>query len=204
MDVGRPAALVLPSGTEAVIRALAGTATALGVRELARVAGVSANRASQVLSHLEEHGLVIVEEHGAGRLCRLNRDHLAVEPLLALADMRGRLLGFLRDEVKLWGARALHVSLFGSAARGDGGTGSDLDLLVVKADAEDDNRWETQLYESGERILAATGNRAAWFIAAGEDLTRALRAGEPIIAEWRRDNIHLAGRRLEQLLREVA
>jgi predicted nucleotidyltransferase len=116
---------------------------------------------------------------------------------------RSRLLGFLRDEVKSWGERPLHVSLFGSAARGDGGTGSDLDLLVVKPDASDD-RWETQLYESGERVLSATGNRAAWFITAREDLTRAVRAGEPILDEWRRDNIHLAGRRLEQLLREAA
>jgi hypothetical protein len=36
------------------------------------------------------------------------------------------------------------------------------------------------------------------------DLRRAVGAGEPIIAEWRRDNVHLAGRRLEQLLREAA
>lgn len=96
------------------------------------------------------------------------------------------------------------MSLFGSAARGDGGTDSDLDLLVVRPDDADDETWEAQLYESGTRILAATGNRAAWFVTTPADLRRAVKAGEPSIAECRRDNVHLAGRRLDQLLREAA
>jgi len=205
MDLGRPAAVALPSGTEAVIRALAGTVAPLGVRELGRVAGVSANRASQVLSHLIDQGLVLVEEHGAGRLCRLNRAHLATEPLLALVELRGRLLGFLRDEVGSWERRAVHVSLFGSAARGDGDTRSDLDLLVVRPDRKkDEEAWERQLYDSGERIMAAAGNRAAWFVTTSSDLRRAVQVGEPITGEWRRDAVHLAGRRLDQLLREAA
>ncbi len=205
MDLGRPAGLILPPGTEAVLRALSGTETPLGVREVARVAGFSANRASQVLTHLIDHGLVTVEEHGAGRLCRLNRAHLATEPLLALVELRGRLLGFLRDEVGTWEPRALHVSLFGSAARGDGHTRSDLDLLVVRTDRKkDEEAWERQLYDSGERILAATGNRAAWFVTIPAELRRAVQVGEPIVGEWRRDVVHLAGRRLDQLLREAA
>jgi hypothetical protein len=165
MDVARPAAIILPAGTEAVIRVLAGTDGSLGVREVARLAGVSANRASQVLTDLAEHGVALVEERGAGRLCRLNRSHLAVDPLLALVGLRGRLVEFLKSEVTTWSRRADHVSLFGSAARGDGTTASDLDLLVVRPDARgnaDDERWDTQLFTSGERIFAATGNHAAW------------------------------------------
>ena len=207
MDVGRPAALMLPPGTEAVLRVLIGTDAPLGVREVARVAGVSANRASQVLSGLADHGLVLVEEHGSGRLCRLNRAHLAVEALVALVELRGRMVGYLQNQIQSWDLRAAHASLFGSAARGDGDTGSDLDLLVVRPDARkagDDDAWEEQLFDSGERILAATGNRAAWFVTTPADLRRAVQAGEPIIGEWRRDAIHLAGRRLDAVLREAA
>jgi hypothetical protein len=206
MDVARPAAIILPAGTEAVIRVLAGTDGSLGVREVARLAGVSANRASQVLTDLAEHGVALVEERGAGRLCRLNRSHLAVDPLLALVGLRGRLVEFLKSEVTTWSRRADHVSLFGSAARGDGTTASDLDLLVVRPDARgnaDDERWDTQLFTSGERIFAATGNHAAWLVIRPSDLRRAVKAAEPIIAEWRRDGIHLAGRRLEAVLREA-
>ncbi|MCA1843864.1 MAG: helix-turn-helix domain-containing protein [Actinobacteria bacterium] len=199
--------MIMPAGTEAVIRVLAGTDRPLGVREVARVAGVSANRASQVLGELAEHGLVLVDEHGAGRLCRLNRDHLAAEPLLALVGLRARLLEFLRSEVASWAGRPVHGSLFGSAARGDGTTGSDLDLLVVRADRAgeaDLERWDQQLFDSGERIFASTGNRPAWFVTTPSDLRRAVEADEPIVGEWRRDAVHLTGRRLEALLREAA
>lgn len=197
----------MPAGTEAVLRVLAGRDAPLGVRAVARLAGVSANRASQVLADLAEHGLVLVEEHGAGRLCRLNRAHLAAEPLLTLVGLRGRLLEFLRSEVGSWPRRPLHVSLFGSAARGDGATGSDLDLLVIRTEPRNDaeaERWDQQLFDSGERIFAATGNRAAWLVTSPADLRRAVDAREPIVAEWRRDAIHLAGRRLDALLREAA
>src|SRR5581483_4014215 len=182
MDVGRPASAVLPAGTEAVLRVLAGSDALLGVREVARLAGVSANRASQVLAELAGHGLVIVEAHGAGRLCRLNREHLAADALLALVGLRARLLEFLRSEVASWARRPRHVSLFGSAARGDGTTASDLDLLVVRPDHgasdgdggdEADDGWEQQLFDSGGRIFAATGNHAAWFVTTPSDLRRA-------------------------------
>ena len=197
----------MPPGTEAVLRVLGGTDAPMGIREVARVAGVSANRASQVLSELADHGLVLVEEHGSGRLCRLNRAHLAADALLALVDLRGRLIEFLRSETGRWAHRPLHVSLFGSAARGDGDTTSDLDLLVIRPDTpqdDDDDNWDEQLFASGERIVAATGNPAAWFVTTPADLRRAVDAGEPVIGEWRRDGIHLAGRRLEALLREAA
>ena len=207
MDVGRPAAIILPAGTEAVLRVLAGTDGPLGVREVARLAGVSANRASQVLSELAGHGLVLVEDRGAGRFCRLNRAHLAADPLLALVGLRRRLLEFLRSEVAAWSRRPIHVSLFGSAARGDGTTASDLDLLVVRrdggTDAEDEG-WDDQLFTSGERIFAATGNRPAWLTLTAADLRRAVQAAEPMVGEWRRDALHLAGRRLDALLREAA
>lgn len=207
MDIGRPASVLVPAGTEAVLRVLAGSDAALGVREVARLAGVSANRASQVLSELAEHGLVLVDAHGAGRLCRLNRAHLAADPLLALVGLRARLIEFLRFEIGSWSRRALHVSLFGSAARGDGTTQSDLDLLVIRSESgndEDDDSWDGQLFESGERIFGATGNRAAWFITTPAELRRAVEAHERIIGEWRRDTIHLAGRRLDALLRKAA
>jgi predicted nucleotidyltransferase len=207
MDLSRPGGVALPPGTEAVLRALAGTDSGLAVREVARIAGVSPNRASQVLSELADHGVVLTRRQGSGLLCRLNRAHLATDPLLALAGLRTRLLDFLRQEVAAWERRPVHVSLFGSAARGDGATGSDLDLLVVRPSgsrADDDEGWDTQLFDSGERIVAATGNEASWFVVTPDDLERAVRGNEPVVNEWRRDGIHLAGQRLATLLRRIA
>lgn len=176
----------------------------MGVRQVARVAGVSPNRAGQVLAHLAEHGLVQVEEHGAGRFCRLNRSHLAADAVLILVGLRGRLIDLLRAEIASWPDPPLHASLFGSAGRGDGGTGSDLDLLVVRGDESSGEDWDGQLYDAGARILAATGNRPAWFSITRADLGRAVAAGEPLVAEWQRDGVHLAGQRLKSLSRRVA
>jgi hypothetical protein len=134
----------------------------------------------------------------------LNRVHLAAEPLLALVGLRGRLHDFLRAEISGWRRQPVHASLFGSGARGDGDTRSDLDLLVVRPDHGRHDDWEDQFYSSGQRILAATGNQVSWLVTTPADIARAVQAAEPIVAEWRRDAVHLVGRRLEPLLRGAA
>ena len=52
MDLSEPATVVIPPGTAAVIRALAGTDLALTMRQLARIAGVSHQRTGQVIERL--------------------------------------------------------------------------------------------------------------------------------------------------------
>lgn len=46
--------------------------------------------------------------------------------------MRSDLLSRLRAALSGWSPRAVHASLFGSAARGDGDAGSDIDIFVVR------------------------------------------------------------------------
>ena len=57
----------------------------------------------------------------------------------------------------------MHASLFGSAARGDGNTNSDLDLLLVRPKGEPEEDWEEQKYTSGVRLRAKIGNHVSWF-----------------------------------------
>ena len=206
MDVSEPASVVLPSGTAAVLRALAGADAAFTVRHVARVAGVSHNRAHQVILRLAEHGLVLTEEQGPSKLCRLNREHLAATAVVELVHLRDRLLNLLRREIASWAVAPEHASLFGSAARGDGDTSSDLDILVIRPTGcpEDDPAWAEQLVTSGQRIHAATGNHVAWFSISRAALQRAARAGEPVVDEWRRGALHLVGAELRGLLRKAS
>jgi len=206
MDVTEPANAVLPPGTAAVLRALAGTEAVLTVRQLARVAGVSHNRAGQVVQRLTEHGLVLAERAGPSMLCRLNRQHLAADAVIELVRLRARMLELLRHEIASWPVAVEHASLFGSAARGDGDTSSDLDILVVQPTQSiaDGIEWEEQLFASGRRIHAATGNHVAWFDISRDDLRRSVQASESIIDEWRRDAIHLAGTELRRLLGTIS
>lgn len=207
MDLSDPARAVLPAGTAAVLRVLVGADSAFTIRQLARVAGVSAPVAGDVVHRLGEHGIVLTEHAGRAILCRFNSEHLAAVSIRELVTLRRRLLERLRDELTSWEIAPLHASLFGSAARGDGGTASDLDLLVVRPgdlSEQEVSDWDEQLFATGQRVGAATGNPINWFDATLVDLARAIEADESIVAEWRRDAVPLAGESLAAMLRKVS
>jgi hypothetical protein len=159
-----------------------------------------------VILRLAQHGLVLTEEQGPSKLCRLNREHLAAAAVVALVQLRARMVELVRQEIAGWAVTPEHASLFGSAARGDGDTSSDLDILVIRPTgrSEDDPAWGEQLATSGQRIHAATGNHVAWFNISRADLRRAVRAGEPIVDQWRRDALRLVGSDLPALLRRAS
>lgn len=206
MDMSEPASVVLAPGTAAVLRALAGTERSFTMRRLAWVAGVSTNRARQVVLRLAEHGLVLLEEQGPSTLCKLNRDHLACTAVIQLTQLRATLLQLLHSEIAGWAVLPEHASLYGSAARGDGDTTSDLDILVIRPGRldDDDESWRDQLFGAEERIHAATGNHVSWLDISLTDLRRAIHAGEEILNEWEQDSLRLSGTDLRALLREVA
>lgn len=207
MDWNEPAAAVMSHGIAAVLRTLAGADGMSSVREIARLAGISPTRARQAVERLAEHGLLTVDSGAASHVVRLNREHLAVEPAIALANLRARVLDRIGDEVASWSLPALHVSLFGSAARGDGSTSSDIDLLVIHQSfpsLAERERWDDQLAQSGAAIQQWTGNWVGWFQASSEDLSRMIADREPILVEWRRDAVRLFGASLSTLLRRAS
>lgn len=204
MDLSDPSSVVLPRSTSAVLRVLAGTTTPMPIRQVARLAGVSHARANEIIGRTTEHGLVTVERAGTANLCSLNRQHLAADAVVALVTLRAELVEFLKREVDTWEIPAEHVSLFGSAARGDGSTESDLDILVISSDDTDEQDWERQLTASGDRIRSATGNQVAWFSIGEGDLGRAVAADESVVESWLRDGVHVSGVRLRAILRKVS
>lgn len=187
-----------------VLRALAGSDKAFTIRHLARVAGVSPSRAQQVIRRLSQHGLALIDEQGPSSLCILNREHLAASPLIELVRLRTTMLEFLRKQIGQWRLPPEHASLFGSAARGDGDTTSDIDILVIRPPLHEDTAWREQLFETESRAFRATGNHVAWFDLTQAELTNAARAGEPIVQEWMRDGLPLAGPNLRTLLRAAS
>jgi predicted nucleotidyltransferase len=205
VDLGDPARMVMAPASSAVLRVLVqAPAARFTMRELAGVAGVSHNAAQTVVHRLVEHGLVVTEPAGRAILCRFNREHLAAEAITGLVTLRARLLEVLAAEVGSWRVAAVHASLFGSAARGDGSTGSDLDLLVVRPGLRGAGAvevWEEQLAVSGERLRLVTGNPVSYVDLTRAGLRDAARAGEPIVDSWRTDAVHLCGQRLAGLLR---
>ncbi len=202
MDIGNPGSVALSASTRAVLRTLAGTTHPLTGREVARLSSLSQNGAHKVLVHLVEHGLVGSEPAGRATLYTLRREHLLVEPLEEILSARERLTARLTTAVTDWKFPPVHVSLFGSAARGDGGVDSDLDVLVVRPDDVDidDGAWRQQLSDLGTAVYGWSGNRLSWLEFSASEVSTAVSGREAIVAGWRRDSITLVGLPVDELV----
>lgn len=205
MDVAQPYKAVGPTADTAVLRALAGTTKPLTGRQVARLVPEFSRRAVlDALTRLSEHGLVIREEAGNAFLFALNRDHLASPAVEILADMRNELVRRLREAIAAWDIAPDHASLFGSAARGDGDTASDIDLFVVRpadVDAEDE-RWREQLNRLSDDVGRWTGNHVSISEVSADDVKRLRRERPPVVEEVCADAVALAGPEARKLLAE--
>jgi predicted nucleotidyltransferase len=203
MDVAHPYTTLCPTLDSGVLNVLAGTTRPLTGREVARLMGrTSHSGALDALNRLVEHGLVDRQEAGKALLFTLNREHLAAPAVDVLAGMRTELLNRLRDAVASWEVTPIHISLFGSAARGEGDSSSDIDLFVVRPSAvfEEDLRWRAQLDQLARNVQRWTGNRAGIAEVAESEIGRLRKDAPPILAELRSDAIALAGPEAAMLL----
>lgn len=205
MDVSKPFAAISPSVDADVLVVLAGSTKPRSGRELARRAGRSNTGVQHVLDRLVEHGLVNREEVGRTFLYELNREHLLAPAVDQMAGARTELIRRLRETIDGWEVPPVHASLFGSAARGDGDTSSDVDLLVVrpaKVDPEDP-AWRDQLDALAGRVRRWTGNAAGIAELSESELPRLRKDRPPIVEEVDEDAIDLAGEETRKLLRRL-
>jgi predicted nucleotidyltransferase len=203
MDVARPYTALCPTLDSEVLNVLAGTSRPLTGREVARLIGrKSHSGVLDVLSRLVEHGLVDRQEAGKAYLYTLNREHLAAPAVEVLAGMRTELLSRLRQAIAEWQLVPIHVSLFGSVARGEGDLTSDIDLFIVRPDdvSEDDSRWRRQIDELAAQIARWTGNHAGIAEAANAETKRLREDRPPIVARLGTDAIVLSGDEVGSLL----
>lgn len=202
MDVARPYTAVTPTVHGDVLVVLAGTTRPMTGRDVARLVRRGTQPAVQAsLDRLVEHGLVSREQAGRAKLHTLNRDHIAAPVVVQLANLRNELLDRLRNLLGGWSPAVVHASMFGSAARGDGDIGSDIDVFVVRHEAidEDDPSWRTQVDLLNQRVRAWTGNHASVVEVSEEDLDRLRREEPPVVKELQADGIDLAGIRLRDM-----
>jgi predicted nucleotidyltransferase len=151
---------------------------------------------------LVEHGLVTAEPANQGHLYRLNRDHVLAGPVLAIARSRAAVLQRIQEAVDRLRPEPVHVSLFGSFARGEAGSASDIDVLIVAAteDGIDDDAWFDQIDQIGAQVHAWTGNRLEHLVLSLDRLHQVAAANEPIVRSWIEESELLMGRPLTTLL----
>jgi len=206
MDVSAPYEAVVPTLDGAVLVALAGLNSSVTGRQMHHLAGVGSEAGiRKVLNRLVEQGTVRASQAGNAWLYEVNREHVAWPAVEALAKIRGEFLSRLRFCFGEWSIRARSAALFGSAARQDGNADSDIDVLVVRQNRTglDDAVWAEQITQLKANIAAWTGNHAQVYELDLDGLTRHIMDGHPIVDEWHRDAITLAGTDLRNLLREL-
>jgi predicted nucleotidyltransferase len=204
MDLSQPWAPIRTSIDMEVLRVLRGTSLALTGREVARLVRTGSQPAVNAsLRRLSEEGLVRADEAGRAYLYTLNREHLAAPAVELLADVRTELERRLRAEIADWRIEPVHVSIFGSAARGDGDTQSDIDNFVVRPRgvSDDDPGWQEQLERLSGRVLAWTGNHVGLADVSEADTRRLRRERPPIVDELSRDAITIVGPEAAELFR---
>jgi hypothetical protein len=85
----------------------------------------------KAVARLVNQGIVFATQMGRNVVHELNRDHLAAPAADVLAGIRSELWRRLREALTDWEVRPVYACVFGSAARRDGGSESDIDLMVV-------------------------------------------------------------------------
>ncbi len=148
------------------------------------------------------HGGASGREAGRAFLFTLNREHLAAPAVAVLAGMRLELFDRLRAAIGALQPAPVHVSVFGSTARGEGSIHSDIDLFVVRPSEvdEDDPRWREQLDLLARQVQRWTGNRAGIAETAEAEIEQLRTDAPPIVAELRADAITLTGPDIATLL----
>jgi DNA-binding transcriptional ArsR family regulator len=203
MDLSRPWALIRSAIDTEVLLVLGGTTRPLTGREVARLVRTGSQPAvNAALRRLGEEGLVRVEEAGNAFLYTLNREHLGAPAVELLVGIRAEFERRLRAEIAEWEIAPAHVSIFGSAARGDGDSRSDIDIFVVRPRdvPDDDPHWREQLDRLSDHVLAWTGNHAGLSEVSETDVRRLRRERPPVVEELSHDAITIAGPEPGELL----
>lgn len=184
VDFRRPVEVVIPGAQGRLLAVLAGTTSALNLRTLAGLADVSPAQASRVLPRLVELGLVERVDVPPSALFRLVHGNLGAQLVRQLADLRRAALGRLGQLAARMRPAPACAVVFGSMATGEAEAGSDIDVLLVRHDAvdEDDEGWHDGVegFQVAGREL--TGNPVSVLEVSQEQLTARLESGEPL---WR-------------------
>lgn len=201
MDFVRPVQAVIPGAQGRVLAVLAETSAELNLRTLARLSGVSIAQASRILPTLVELGIVERREAPPSALFRFVADNVAARAISALADARATVLEQLGRSAGALDPRPISVIVFGSFARGEADSDSDLDVVFVRAETvdEDDDRWRAAVERWRHGARRATGNRVELLEVSEGDAARLLRGRDPLWLDVRREGVLVSGAAIDVL-----
>ena len=140
MDFVRPIEAIVPGAQGRVLATLVETTAELNLREVAQLSAVSPAQASRILPGLVDLGVVERREVPPSSQFRLVREHTAARSLISLAHATDNVLGEIGRMASAMPNPPASVIVFGSFARREARTDSDIDVLVVRPTDIDEGR----------------------------------------------------------------
>lgn len=201
MDFVHPVEAIIPGAQGRVLGVLARATAELSLRTVARLAGVSTAQASRVLPGLVELGLVRRREVPPSSLFALVRSHVAADAVLALAAARDTVLHDLRAAAASLPVAPMSVIVFGSFARGEAVTGSDIDAVLVRPDdvPADAAAWVESIESWRSQISERAGNPVEVLELSRDEARSRVASARPLWRDIRRDGLVVYGQSLDQL-----
>lgn len=205
MELNRPLATITPTLDGDVLAVLARHSVTFTTGQVHRVlAQHSEEGVRKVLRRLTSQGIVLSERIGNAFAYRFNHDHLAAQYVVGLARIQETFLARLEGLLESWQFPPVYAAVFGSAARGQMATSSDIDLLLVRPRAAADAEWEDQVNDLAATVTRWLGNdtRVMEFTE-NEIATRG--RDEPVLNDVLQEGLTVAGKRswlIKQLRRE--
>jgi len=201
VDFVHPVQAVIPGAQGRVLAVLANTSAELSLSTLARLADVSVAQVSRLMPRLVELGLVERREVPPSSLFRLVREHVATQAVLELAGVRSTALRQLREAASTITPEPLSVVVFGSFARGEADSESDIDVVIVRAETDDgdDKRWSDSLESWRRRARGITGSNIEVLETSAREAAGKLRGRSDLWRDIRRDGVIIYGAELDQV-----
>lgn len=161
MQLNRPLATVTPTLDGDVLAVLAIHDVTFTTGQIHRILNnFSEEGIRKVLTRLVVQGVVLADRVGNAYAYRLNTNHLAAEPIQALARLTSTFFTRLEHHLEGWTEPPVYAAVFGSAATGTMTLHSDVDILLVRDDDSSDTVWSDQVGELATTVTGWTGNDA--------------------------------------------
>ncbi len=171
-------------------------------REIARYVGVGPSNVLKALARLETLGVVQSSRKGASAVFQLNSRHVLNEVLLRdlFAKEHNLVERTLRGLPVDWERHARSVIVFGSVARGEATTESDVDLCIVARSKSDQRMLEDQIDGLRSEFYVRTGNPLSALILTAADFKDRFRKAKPLIRRIASEGRVLVGEAISELL----
>jgi predicted nucleotidyltransferase len=205
MDFIRPLEAVVPGAQGRILSVLVETTAPLNLRTLARLAGVSPAQASRVMPGLVDLGIVERYEVPPSSQFLLVRSNVAAQAVIELSRSQETASERMGRAAEPMAVRPESVIVFGSFPRGEAAVDSDIDVVVVRPDAidEDDEDWATALESWRDEARAITGNYVEVVEVSLSEARSKLRGVTEFWRNVRRDGVTVHGLSLDQIAESV-